>query len=93
MDEKQQRLKLLFAEKNNMDGKQRLFKFLKDNGALIQFCRNYKSRKGHAVNILPEKSIHDLIDESFIWEDTQEGQDFWSNLYDKAYNEYHGVYY
>ena len=68
-----------------------LEEFLKNNGALVSFCRNVRKWSGLAQSM----SIASI--NSFYWGETEEGSAYWSGLYDESYSKVHSnksyVYY
>ena len=63
-----------------------LYKFLKEQGVFQKYITN--ACKRHGCNVT-QKNIEEIlqtfngIGDAFIWNDTKEGHNFWSNLNEK----------
>ena len=63
-----------------------LYKFLKEQGVFQRYITNACKRNGCDIT---KKNIEEIlqrcdgIGDAFIWLDTKEGHDFWSNLNEK----------
>jgi hypothetical protein len=63
------------------------YKTLKQNNAFSKYIRNVLGEWGSAFK-LDKTNIIDFLEENgvsgaFLWEDTEEGEDYWCNIDDK----------
>ncbi|MBQ7280575.1 MAG: hypothetical protein IJR13_07640 [Bacteroidales bacterium] len=63
-----------------MEKKEKIIKWLRDNGVFESFCKNTPNQK-LTLNEF-------LITEHFVWEDSPEGSSFWSKIHLK-YNDWY----
>lgn len=63
----------------------KLLSFLIEEGVLTEFINNtlQNAYKGREVLRLYDRRIPDIISDSFIWNNTNEGYIFWYKLYKK----------
>lgn len=67
---------------NNKENKQRFIHFLKKNNAYEKYMNNVKklSPKFSPGGVFRGIHINNLISSAFIWEASEEGQDYWEIL-------------